>query len=60
MEQMKQQNRTLLNILTAIADNQQSGVNGTTVAQPIVMKQSMDMDDFGEMLNRFSRYGYNR
>lgn len=60
MEQMKQQNRTLLNILTAIADNQQSGGNGTTVAQPIVMKQSMDMDDFGEMLNRFNRYGYNR
>lgn len=60
MEQMKQQNRTLLNILTVIADNQQSGGNGTTVAQPIVMKQSMDMDDFGEMLNRFNRYGYNR
>ena len=60
MEQMKQQNKTLLNILTAIADNQQSGGNGTTVAQPIVMKQSMDMDDFGEMLNRFNRYGYNR
>lgn len=60
MEQMKQQNRTLLNILTVIADNQQSEGNGTTVAQPIVMKQSMDMDDFGEMLNRFSRYGYNR
>lgn len=60
MEQMKQQNKTLLNILTAIADNQQGGGNGTTVAQPIVMKQSMDMDDFGEMLNRFNRYGYNR
>lgn len=60
MEQMKQQNRTLLNILTAIADNQQAGGNGTTMAQPIVMKQSMDMDDFGEMLNRFNRYGYNR
>lgn len=60
MEQMKQQNKTLLNILTVIADNQQSGGNGTTVAQPIVMKQSMDMDDFGEMLNRFNRYGYNR
>ena len=60
MEQMKQQNKTLLNILTAIADNQQGGGNGTTVAQPIIMKQSMDMDDFGEMLNRFNRYGYNR
>ena len=60
MEQMKQQNKTLLNILTVIADNQQSGGNGTTVTQPIVMKQSMDMDDFGEMLNRFNRYGYNR
>jgi hypothetical protein len=60
MEQMKQQNRTLLNILTTIADNQQAGGNGTTMAQPIVMKQSMDMDDFGEMLNRFNRYGYNR
>lgn len=60
MEQMRQQNKTLLNILTAIADNQQSGGNGTTVAQPIVMKQSMDMDGFGEMLNRFNRYGYNR
>lgn len=60
MEQMKQQNKTLLNILTTIADNQQAGGNGTTMAQPIVMKQSMDMDDFGEMLNRFNRYGYNR
>lgn len=60
MEQMKQQNKTLLNILTVIADGQQSNGNGTTVAQPIVMKQSMDMDDFGEMLNRFNRYGYNR
>lgn len=60
MEQMKQQNRTLLNILTTIADNQQAGGNGTTMAQPIVMKQSMNMDDFGEMLNRFNRYGYNR
>lgn len=60
MEQMKQQNKTLLNILTAIADNQQAGGGNTTVAQPIVMKQSMDMDDFGEMLNRFNRYGYNR
>lgn len=60
MEQMKQQNKTLLNILTVIADNQQLGGNGTTVTQPIVMKQSMDMDDFGEMLNRFNRYGYNR
>ena len=60
MEQMKQQNKTLLNILATIANNQQDGSGNDTVVQPIVLRQSMTVDEFSELANKTSRYGYNR
>lgn len=60
MEQMKQQNKTLLNILATIANNQQNGSGNDTVVQPIVLRQSMTVDEFSELANKTSRYGYNR
>lgn len=60
MEQMKQQNKTLLNILATMANNQQDGSGNDTVVQPIVLRQSMTVDEFSELANKTSRYGYNR
>lgn len=60
MEQMKQQNKTLLNILATIANNQEDGSGNDTVVQPIVLRQSMTVDEFSELANKTSRYGYNR
>lgn len=60
MEQMKQQNKTLLNILATIANNQQDGSGNDTIVQPIVLRQSMTVDEFSELANKTSRYGYNR
>ena len=61
MEQMKRQNQTLLNILSAMANTQMNGgSNGTTVMQPVVVKQSMDMTEFTEMYQKGKSYNYLR
>lgn len=60
MEQMKQQNKTLLNILATLANNQQEASGNNEVLQPIVLKQAMTVDEFSELANKTSRYGYNR
>lgn len=60
MEQMKQQNKTLLNILATLANNQQESFGSNQVVQPIVLKQSMTVDEFSELANKTNRYGYNR
>lgn len=60
MEQMKQQNKTLLNILATLANNQQEISGSSQVVQPIVLKQSMTVDEFSELANKTNRYGYNR
>lgn len=58
MEQMKRQNETLLNILAYMANNQSEGGNGTVVAQPVVVKQSMDINEFSAMYKKGQQYGY--
>ena len=60
MEQMKQQNKTLLNILATLANNQQEISGNNEVLQPIVLKQAMTVDEFSELANKTNRYGYNR
>lgn len=60
MNEMRQQNKTLLNILSVMA-NTQNGNNDdgqSLVAQPIVLKQDMDINAFSEMLQKGKRYGY--
>lgn len=59
MEQMKRQNQTLLNILSAMANNQSNnGGGGTAVMQPVVVKQSMDMNEFTRMYQKGKSYNY--
>ena len=61
MEQMKRQNQTLLNILSAMANNQANGGQGaTTVMQPVVVKQSMSVSEFTEMYQKGKNYNYLR
>lgn len=59
MDEMRQQNKTLLNILASIANNQQnSDNNGTAIVQPVVMKQDMDINSFTKMYQKGKAYNY--
>lgn len=59
MNEIRQQNKTLLNILTFMAnDKSNSGNNGGTVMQPVVVKQTMDINEFSEMYKKGQQYGY--
>lgn len=62
MDEMRQQNKTLLNILAFMANNQaesnKGSGNGVTIVQPVVMKQDMDIASFTKMYQKGKAYNY--
>jgi hypothetical protein len=61
MDEMRQQNKTLLNILAFMANNQANSSdqgNGATIVQPLVMKQDMDINSFTKMYQKGKTYNY--
>lgn len=61
MDEMRQQNKTLLNILAFMANNQANGSDqgsGATIVQPVVMKQDMDINSFTKMYQKGKTYNY--
>ena len=59
MSQMQQQNQTLLHILQALTESPQ-GNGGQAIAQPVVVQDKMDINEFADMFNRMARYRYNQ
>jgi hypothetical protein len=58
MDEMRAQNKTLLDILSVMMNQQNGSNDGGTVVQPIVVKQTMGIEEFTAMAQKGKSYGY--
>lgn len=54
--ELEKQTNVLVGIFKYMSENQNN--SGTTIAQPIVVNKSMDMDEFSNMLYKCKHFGY--
>lgn len=58
IQELEKQTMLLQTVVQALASGQNSS-NGSTVMQPIIMQQSMSMDELHSMLEKMRNLGYN-